>query len=221
MNDYAGLLAGPDRARLEALVAEREQATGAQMVIAIFRSLQGENLEDFSIRLAERWRIGQKGLDNGAILLVFLDERRVRLEVGYGLEPTLPDAAASRIISEVIAPRFREGRYAAGVEAAVREVFARVAEPGGRPAARRLPLEAWLTMVAAGVVALVVLVMIATALFGHRPVGRLRGGRRVYTAGPRGWYVPPISSGGGGWDGGGGFSGGGGGFGGGGASGRW
>ncbi len=99
VNDYAGLLAAADRARLEALLTERERATGAQMVIAIFRSLEGESLEDFSIRLAERWRVGQRGLDNGVILLVFLDDRRVRLEVGYGLEPVLPDAVASRIIS--------------------------------------------------------------------------------------------------------------------------
>jgi uncharacterized protein len=217
------LLAAGDRARLEALLAERERAAGAQMVLAIFRSLEGESLEDFSIRLAERWRVGQRGLDNGAILLVFLDERRTRLEVGYGLEPVLPDAVASRIISEVIAPRFREGRHAAGLEAAVNEVYARIASPRAAPAARRTPPEAWLPLVAFGVVAVVIVAMVATALLGNRHVKRVRGGRRGYTAGPDGWYVPPISSGswGGGGGGGGGFSGGGGGFGGGGASGQW
>jgi uncharacterized protein len=194
------------------------------MVIAVFRSLEGESLEDFSIRLAERWRVGQRGLDNGAILLVFLAERRVRLEVGYGLEPVLPDAVASGIISEVIAPRFREGRYAAGLEGAVEAVFTRIQNPAAPPpAGRRAPPEAWLPVVAFSVVALVIIVMIATALFGNRHVRRFGPGRRGYTGGPGGWYVPPISSGwrgGGGW-GGGGFSGGGGSFGGGGASGRW
>src|SRR5438067_10745929 len=68
------------------------------MVIAIFPSLEGESLEDFGIRLAERWRIGQKSLDNGVILLVFVKERRVRMEVGYGLEPVLTDALASPIV---------------------------------------------------------------------------------------------------------------------------
>lgn len=193
------------------------------MVLAIFRSLEGESLEDFSIRLAERWRVGQRGLDNGVILLVFLDERRTRLEVGYGLEPVLPDAVASRIISEVIAPRFREGRYAVGLEAAVNEVYARIANPRAAPAARRTPPEAWLPLVAFGVVAVVIVAMVATALLGNRHVKRFRRGRRGYTAGPDGWYVPPISSGswGGGGGDGGGFSGGGGGFGGGGASGQW
>ncbi|HSF06633.1 MAG TPA: TPM domain-containing protein [Methylomirabilota bacterium] len=231
MNDYAGLLGAAERARLETLLAEREHATGAQMVLAIFRSLEGESLEDFSIRLAERWRVGQRGLDNGVILLVFLDERRTRLEVGYGLEPVLPDAVARTIISEVIAPRFREGRYAAGLEAAVNEVYARITGPRAAPAARRTPPEAWLPFVAIGVVTLVIVVMIASALRGDRHLKRLRRGRRGYTAGPAGWEVGPGSwgswgggGGGGGFfggGGGGGFSGGGGGFGGGGASGQW
>jgi uncharacterized protein len=230
VNDYAGLLSAADRGRLENLLTEREGATGAQMVIAVFRSLEGESLEDFSIRLAERWRVGQRGLDNGVILVVFLAERRVRLEIGYGLEPVLPDAVASTIISEVIAPRFREGRYASGLESAVNAVFARIENRNAPPAARGgTPPEAWLPFVAFGVVTLVLIVMIASALFGNRHVRRLGPGRRGYTGGPRGWYVPPISPGwrgGGGWGGfsgggGGGFSGGGGSFGGGGASGQW
>lgn len=194
------------------------------MVIAIFRSLEGESLEDFSIRLAERWRVGQRGLDNGVILLVFLDERRMRLEVGYGLEPLLPDAVARSIIGDVLAPRFREGRHAAGMEAAVHEVYARVARPGAAPAARPTPPEAWLPLVAIGVVGLVIVAMIASALLGNRRVQRFRSGRRAYTSGPDGWYVPTGSwgsGGGGGGGGGGGFSGGGGSFGGGGASGGW
>src|SRR5215470_4637372 len=104
------------RQALERRLTERESATGVQMVIAIFPALEGESLEDYSIRLAQQWRIGQKKLDNGVILLVFLDDRKVRLEVGYGLEPVVTDAAAAQIIRENIAPRFREGRYAAGLD---------------------------------------------------------------------------------------------------------
>src|SRR5262245_54602748 len=196
------------------------------MVIAICRSLEGESLEDLSIRLAERWRVGQRGLDNGVILLVFLDERRMRLEVGYGLEPVLPDAIASRIISGTIAPRFREGRYAAGLEGAVQEVYARVT-PGAAPAAGARPVESWLPIVAAGFVTLVIAGMLLAAMANNRHVSRFGPRRRGYTGGSSGWYIPPISSGswgGGGWGGGGGgggFSGGGGSFGGGGASGQW
>jgi uncharacterized protein len=104
VNDYAGILGPADRERLESRIAERERATGAQVAVAIFPSLEGENLEDFAIRLAERWRVGQKGLDNGVILLVFEKDRKVRLEVGYGLEGAIPDAVAGQIIRERIAP---------------------------------------------------------------------------------------------------------------------
>jgi uncharacterized protein len=136
VNDYAQLLPAGARQRLEAKLTEHERTTGAQMVVAVFPSLEGESLEDVSIRLAERWRVGDKRLDTGVILLVFVQERRVRLEVGYGLEPVVPDVIAAQIIREVIGPRFREQRYAEGIEAAVDAVYARIETPGPRPATR-------------------------------------------------------------------------------------
>jgi uncharacterized protein len=126
VSDYAGALAPDARALREQVLADGERAPGAQVVVAIFRSLEGESLEDFSIRLAERWRVGRKALDDGAIVLVFLQDRKMRIEVGYGLEGAIPDIEASRIIREAMAPRFREGRYDAGLEAAARELYARV-----------------------------------------------------------------------------------------------
>ncbi|HET7875066.1 MAG TPA: TPM domain-containing protein [Methylomirabilota bacterium] len=220
VNDYAGLLDTAQRTSLESLLAERERATGAQMVVAIFRSLEGESLEDYSVRLAERWRIGQKGLDNGVILLVFVQDRQIRLEVGYGLESVITDAVASRIIREVIAPQFRNGRHAAGLEDAVREVYARIG-PGAQRA--RGGRGGWEPFVPVAFIVLVIVVMVVSAMTGAHHV---RPGRRMYTGRGDGWYVPPISPGWGGrgWGGGssgGGFSGGGGSFGGGGASGRW
>jgi uncharacterized protein len=193
------------------------------VVVAIFRSLEGESLEDYSIRLAQQWRIGQKSLDNGVILLVFLDDRRVRLEVGYGLEPVIPDAVAGTLIRDALAPRFREQRYAAGIEALTDAVYARIAREPGAPGAparptasgRPLPLSA------------VLLLLLIVGVFGVAILSAMRNAsRRAYTAGGRGWTAhPPIFYGGGrggGWSGrGGGFSGGGGRFGGGGASGSW
>ena len=229
VTDYASLLSAADRGRLEALLAERERATGVQMVIAIFRSLDGENLEDFSIRLSQQWRIGQKGLDNGVILLVFVQDRKVRLEVGYGLEPVVTDAVSGRIIREVIAPRFREGRYAAGLEDAVHAVFNRVGSAKGReiPVPDRRPSPG-LPLPFIGFVA--VMVLVAIVLLQEIFSARRFVGRNAYTGGRRGWDVPIIMAPpwwgrgggwGGGFGGGGGFSGGGGGFGGGGASGGW
>jgi uncharacterized protein len=224
VNDYARLLPDDARQRLESRLAEGERATGAQVVVAIFPSLEGEDLEDFGIRLAERWRIGDAKLDRGAILLVFVQERRVRLEVGYGLEPVVPDAAAGRIIGEVIAPRFREQQYAAGLEAAADAIYAQVEGRGVSPAPRGgSRVSPWVLglFVVFGVVAL----MLAREAMTSR--GRAR--RHAYTAGGRrGWespggVVPPWFGGGrrGGGGGGGIFTPGGGGFGGGGASGRW
>jgi len=185
------------------------------MAIAVFRALEGESLEDFSIRLAQQWRIGMKGLDNGAILVVVVNDRKLRLEVGYGLEPVVTDAVAAQIIRDTITPRFREGRYAAGLEAAALGVFDRVGKPALRPAAAR-PRRASPMAEALPIVIFfgVVLAMIFTGvIMGHRQSVRARRG---YTAGAHGWYVPGGSRG---WSGGG-FSGGGG-FGGGGASGSW
>ena len=126
MNDYAGLLAADARGRLEAKLAEYERATGTQMAIAIFPSLEGESLEDVASRLFQSWRLGAKRLDNGVLLVVFVQDRKLRFEIGYGLEAVVPDAAAGQIIRERLAPAFRERRYAAGLEAAVDAVYARI-----------------------------------------------------------------------------------------------
>ena len=225
VNDYARLLPAEAQQRLEQRLTERERATGAQMVIAIFPSLEGESLEDFSVRLAERWRIGQKSLDNGVILLVFVQDRRVRLEVGYGLEPVLPDAVAAQIIREVIGPPFRSQRYAEGLEAAVAAVYARV-ETKGVPAAPRHGFG-----VSPATLGILALFGIIALILARDAVGGGRARRHGYTAGGRrGWdspsvIVPPMWGGwggrGGGGGSGGGFSPGGGSFGGGGASGEW
>src|SRR5712691_7701190 len=141
INDYAGVLSAEDRARLEDKVRAREQGSQNQVVVAIFRSLEGESLEDYSIRLAKAWRIGQKALDNGVIFLVFLDDRKMRIEVGYGLEGSLTDAVSSSILRDVVAPRFREGRTADGIAAGLDAIDRAIAGTYTRPPspARRQP----------------------------------------------------------------------------------
>src|SRR4030095_1154302 len=158
------------------------------MVIAVFPSLEGESLEDFSIRLAERWRIGDKKLDNGVILLVFVRERRIRMEVGYGLEAVLPDAVAAQIIINHIGPRFREGRWGDGLMAAVEAVFARIDTRGALapPPPQRHGF---------GVAPVVrgPLGIFGRAAFMLAREGGSGGGRNAYSAGGRrGWGSPPI-----------------------------
>jgi uncharacterized protein len=227
VNDYAGVLAADARRHLEARLAEREAATGVQMVVAVFPSLEGESLEDVGIRLAERWRVGDKRLDNGVILLVFVRERRVRMEIGYGLEPELPDAAVAQIIRETIGPRFREQRYAAGLEAAADAVFARVPSRGAPPAPprRTFGVSSW-TLAVLALFGVIGFILLREAMGGAGRHGYTTGGRRPWSS--PAVFIPPM---GGGWGGGGGgggrgddgggFAAGGGSFGGGGASGEW
>jgi uncharacterized protein len=177
-----------------------------------------------SIRLAQAWRVGQKGLDNGVIFLVFLDDRKMRLEVGYGLEATLTDATAASIIREVVAPRFRDGRLADGIEAALDAIDRAIA--GTYERARPVPRGSDVPAYAIPLFVLLILGLGVVASIRSQRLGRQRG----WTGGRGGWVVGSPGFGGSSWGGGrssggsdssGGFSGGGGSFGGGGASGTW
>lgn len=123
VSDYAALLSPSAKARLEEILRQAETETSNQIVIVTFPTLEGEVLEDFSIRLAEAWKIGQRGKDNGVILLIFKNDRKVRIEAGYGLEGALPDATAKFIIENEIVPRFREGKFDEGVERAAQAII--------------------------------------------------------------------------------------------------
>ncbi len=122
VTDRAQLLSSAAKEQLEQNLYAFEQSTSTQIVVGIFPSLEDESLEDVSIRLAEQWKIGQAGQDNGVILLIFPNDRKLRIETGYGLEGVLTDAVASQIISGVIAPRFRDGDFDGGVLAGVRAI---------------------------------------------------------------------------------------------------
>ncbi len=126
VNDYAAMLSASTARALSISLQELEQSDSTQIVVLTIPSLDGEPLEGFSLRVAEQWRIGQKGHDNGALLLIAKKERKVRIEVGYGLEGTLTDIAAGRIIRNVIVPRFRAGDFDRGVLDGVQAMVAAV-----------------------------------------------------------------------------------------------
>ena len=123
VNDLARILSSDKAQELEERLKNFEQETGHQIAVLTIPSLAGDNLEEFSIRVAEAWKIGQKKLDNGAILLWAQKEKKIRIEVGRGFEGIMPDAVASWIIREVIAPRTREGDYGGGIEAGVESIM--------------------------------------------------------------------------------------------------
>ena len=221
LNDYADLVPADAERRLEERLRQFDRETSSQVVVAVFPKLPSPSLEDFTVRTAQAWRVGRSDLDNGAILFVFVEDRQMRIEVGYGLEGALNDAVSRRILEDELAPRFRAGDFAGGLEAAV-DAIIRVTR-GEYTAARDAPPRR--RRESPPILFLIFMViMVFLSIAG-------RGGRRSRTFGRRGWHRgggPWLGGGGfgggswgGGGFGGGGFSGGGGGFGGGGASGRW
>jgi uncharacterized protein len=124
VNDYAGILTPATVSSIEARLRDLEATDSTQIAVLTVPSLQGDSLEGFSIRVAEEWKIGRKKLDNGAILLVARDDRKVRIEVGYGLEGVLTDLVSGRIIDDIIKPAFRAGDYDRGLSDAVDAMIA-------------------------------------------------------------------------------------------------
>ncbi|HID49716.1 MAG TPA: TPM domain-containing protein [Chromatiales bacterium] len=122
VNDLAGLLSPEAAARIEAELAALEKEKGAQVALLAIPALEGEPLEDFSLRVAEQWKLGRKGMDDGVLLLVAKNDRKIRIEVGYGLEGAITDVAARRIIDHLMVPRFRKSDFEGGIEAAVKSI---------------------------------------------------------------------------------------------------
>lgn len=145
VTDRASMLGPAAQRQVEALLADLERTDSTQIVVLTVPSLEGQSIEAFALQVAEAWRIGQRGLDNGAILVVAQQERRLRIEVGYGLEGRLTDLVAGRIIREVIVPRFKAGRFDEGILAGVEAMVGVVRGEFAPPAASEreaLPMQA-------------------------------------------------------------------------------
>jgi uncharacterized protein len=217
-NDYAKVISPPVSQQLNAQLEQFERDTSNQIVVAIFPKMQSDSsIEDYTVRVAQSWKVGQEKTDNGAVLFVFVQDRKLYLQTGYGLEGALPDVLAKRIIDDEITPHFKQGNFDAGVTAGVDAILKAVhgEYKGSGRTVRENEQDSgggfgW-------IVFLFVLLMLVSSI-RRRPK---MYGRRQHGWG--GWYL-----GGGGWSGGGGggfsgggFSGGGGSFGGGGAGGSW
>ena len=226
--DRANLLSPEAADALNRKIAEFEQQSGAQFIIYVFPSLEGESMEDFTIRSVEKWKVGQKKYDNGVVLFVFVQDKKVRVEVGYGLEGSLTDAFSSRVIREFITPYFRQNDYAGGLNAAADAIIKKVRtgeepvpplQPADQPRESRKDLNPVVVLFILFIVFFVILPMLSRRRSGCGgcvfPMFFPGGGSGITFGGGGGGFS------GGGFGGGGGFSGGGGGFGGGGASGGW
>ncbi|MSS73245.1 MAG: TPM domain-containing protein [Candidatus Latescibacteria bacterium] len=203
VNDTARMLSPQTVAELEAALKAHEDSTSNQVVVLTVSSLEGEALEDYSMKVAETWKIGQKGRDNGVILLVARDDRKVRIEVGGGLEGALPDITCGQIIRHEIVPRFRDGDYDVGVRNGTLAILSAI---GGTYAPRAGSSRPGRTSQVVPLLLFMGVIGLFAALKRFRTGSRSRGG----------WWIGTGSSGGGSS-----FSGGGGSFSGGGASGSW
>jgi uncharacterized protein len=223
--DDAGILDLQTRAALTQKLDEFETKTTDQLVVVTLKSLQGTSIEDFGVELGRHWRIGQKDKNNGVLLIVAPNERKVRIEVGYGLEGALTDAVSRLIIENAITPRFRAGDFAGGITRGVDDIISVLsgdaAEWQQRAAKRPEPQTRWDSILVMLLV-FVVFGFVFLTLVGTIPRDRGRGrGRGDWSSGWSSGSGSGWSSGSSGGFSDGGFSGGGGSFGGGGSSGSW
>uniref|UniRef100_UPI003F4932AA TPM domain-containing protein n=1 Tax=Cupriavidus yeoncheonensis TaxID=1462994 RepID=UPI003F4932AA len=249
VTDLTGTLTREQQAALEQKLQAFETEKGSQIGVLMVPTTQPEDIVQYSIRVVEQWKLGRKGTDDGALLIIAKDDRTVRIEVGYGLEGVLTDAMSKRIISDDIVPRFKQGDFYGGVTAGVERIIGVInGEPLPRPRRTRgergddsvrqfLPVVLVLTLVVGGVLRSLlgrgpgavatgcVVGMIGWVLSGAIAVGVMAGAIALFFTMFGGSHMGLRGIGGrggfGGGSGRGGFGGGGGGFGGGGASGKW
>ena len=119
VTDLTGTLSADQKTQLENSLAQIETAKGSQVAILLLPTTQPETIEQYGIRLADTWKVGRKGVDDGVIIIIAKDDRKMRIEVGYGLEGAIPDAIAKRIVSDIMTPQFKQGNFYGGLQAAV------------------------------------------------------------------------------------------------------
>ena len=128
--DDANIIKPETRARLTEALKAHEQATGNQIVVLTVPTIQPDSIEDYAVKVFESWKLGQKGKDNGVLVVVVPQDRKMRIEVGYGLEPTLTDGACGQIIRNVMTPQFKAGNYDKGIEDGVAAIIAKLEGKG-------------------------------------------------------------------------------------------
>jgi uncharacterized protein len=223
--DEAGILSGSEKSDLTDYLESLDNTTGIQIAVLTIPSLENEDLEGYSVRVAQAWRLGKKDKDNGALLLVAMNEHKVRIEVGYGLEDKLTDAKCGLIIRNVITPEFRSGNYGEGILKGVKNmggiasdntalVTKSVATGGSEPNDNDT-----LAALFFGLIFLFVWLMVIPGMTGRRHWWLPWLLFPMFGSSSRSWHNHHNDFTG--FGGGGGFSGGGGSFGGGGASGGW
>ncbi len=217
VNDYANVLTAGEESELENYLMDFERSNSAQVALLTIKSLKGENLEDYSLRVVDEWKLGVKGRDNGVLLLISMQEKKMRIEVGYGVEGVLTDAKSGYIIRTIIVPAFKQGNFSSGIAGGLSAIMDTISKDliitDEEIAQSRKASGKRKSQIPFGFIIFVLMMV-----FGRLGRGRRGGFLTAMLLGSMLNGGSGRSSGGGGF---GGFSGGGGGFGGGGASGGW
>ncbi|HEY7758437.1 MAG TPA: YgcG family protein [Burkholderiales bacterium] len=188
VTDLTATLSAEQTAQLERKLTDFEARKGSQIAVLIVPTTRPESIEQYSIRVAEAWKLGRKGVDDGALLLVAKDDRELRIEVGYGLEGALTDLVSNRIVEDIIVPRFRQGDFHGGIEAGVDAMIKVVdGEPLPAPAPRG---RTWVrgvggnleTVLIVGFVLVFVIGGVLRAIFGRLPASALIAGAAGFIA---------------------------------------
>ena len=188
VTDLTGTLSAEQAAQLERKLADFEARKGSQIAVLIVPTTRPEAIEQYSIRVVEAWKLGRKGVDDGALLLVAKDDRELRIEVGYGLEGALSDLVSNRIVEDIIVPRFRQGDFDGGIQAGVEAMIKVVdGEPLPAPAPRG---PTWVrgvgghldTLLMVGFVLVFVVGAVLRAVFGRLPAAAVVGGAAGFIA---------------------------------------
>ncbi len=227
-NDYAHVTSGATAAELNQKLEQFERDTSSQILVAVYPKMESDSsIEDYTVRVAQSWGVGQKGKDNGAVLFVFVQDHKMYIQVGYGLEGALPDALAKRIIENELKPHFRNGDFDGGLRAGVTAILAATKgeyKGTGRTVADQyakqgspipVPLLIFFVLIIAGIVGRLLSYGSGGTLYSGLGRAVAYGAMTGFLAGAAGRRVVA------GFPEGGGFSGGGGSFGGGGAGGSW
>ena len=171
LNDHAQLLDTERSARLEGKLRVVEEKTGAQVALLTLDSLEGDSLEEFSHRVASTWKLGREGKDDGVLLLIAKNDRKMRIEVGYGLEAQLTDAESGRILNDLVRPQFRAGDFGGGIETGVDAILGQIYGTGTLPAAPPKPPTPWVPLlVGVALFLLAIGVFSFVAIFAPKPV---------------------------------------------------
>ena len=172
VTDLTGTLAADQKGKLEAKLAAFERNKGSQIAVLIVPTVKPESIEQYALRAVESWKLGRRGVDDGALLLVAKEDRKLRIEVGYGLEGALNDATAKRIISETISPRFKQGDFSGGIDAGIDAMIRVIGgeplpPPGVAPSRRADSDDNFETLLFVGFVLVFVVGGVLRAIFGR------------------------------------------------------